>query len=54
MTYAYETLEQNKNLNNFHNIDTYIGVMSDKNSIIKIDFSSGVGFASITRDNEWE
>ena len=51
MTYACEALEQNKNLNNFHNIDTYIGVMSDKNGIIKIDFSSGVGFASITRDN---
>ena len=50
MTYACEALEQNKKLNNYQNIDTYIGVVSDKNGIIKLDFSSGVGFASITRD----
>jgi FkbM family methyltransferase len=51
MTYACEALEQNKKLNNYQNIDTYIGVVSDKNCIIKLDLSSGVGFASITRDH---
>jgi FkbM family methyltransferase len=50
MKYAQIIIKENSKLNNLKNIKIFNGVVSDKNKKETLDFSNGVGSASITRD----
>lgn len=50
MKYAQTIIKKNSKLNNLKNIKIFNGVVSNKNKKEILDFSDGVGSASITRD----
>jgi FkbM family methyltransferase len=49
-SYCVELIRQNANLNNLKNVKVYDSVLSSKSEVRQIDFTNGVGKASIVRD----
>lgn len=50
MRYAQEIIKKNIQINNLKNIKIFDGVISDKIKKYNLDYSSGIGSASITRN----